>query len=221
MDLYAELLRGQNRPIPGDCSNSTSSSFTMLLLRTNVIYINMRGIALLFFGSPFAEAWFLFNSWEWKLRICKCDKKSGRKLWFGAYVYSQVFLFFGVGSNSSAISFIQFCRQIIHQFMPENSFDSVQIGVRNQSWNKGGSKSNVTNVSIWSMGFIRAQTLCIPLTHPTEKETNTVRFFPFSNHFSEAVTINKIVDGVHIAALILWHSILILPLFQDSLLTPL
>ena len=33
-----------------------------------------------------------------------------------------------------------FCSPIILQFVPENSFDSVQIGVSNQSWNKGGVK---------------------------------------------------------------------------------
>ena len=50
----------------------------------------------------------------------------------------QSFLFFGVRSYILAISFIQVCSPIILQFKPENSFDSVQIGVSNQSLNTGG-----------------------------------------------------------------------------------
>ena len=48
--------------------------------------------------------------------------------------------------------FIQFGSLIIHQFKPENSFGLVQIGVRNQSLNKGGSKSmsQIFQYEVWS-----------------------------------------------------------------------
>ena len=35
---------------------------------------------------------------------------------------------------------MQFSSKIIHQFKPENLFDSIQIGITNQSLNKGGVK---------------------------------------------------------------------------------
>ena len=53
--------------------------------------------------------------------------------------------FFGGISNFSAISFLQFCSPIIHQFIPENSFDLLHIGVSNQSGNKGGVKIECHN----------------------------------------------------------------------------
>ena len=47
--------------------------------------------------------------------------------------HTVFFSVFGVISNRSAISFVQLCSLIIHQPMPENSFDSVQNGVSGQN----------------------------------------------------------------------------------------
>ena len=61
-----------------------------------------------------------------------------------------------VGSKSLNVSLcplpgsVQFCIPIIHQFKPENSFDSVQIVDGNKSLNNGGVKiiCHKINVSI-------------------------------------------------------------------------
>ena len=72
-------------------------------------------------------------------------------------VYSSVFHFFRV---ISAISFITFCSLIIYQFMPENSFGSVQIRVSNQSSNKGRVKIELRKCCNIKYGHdLRADTL--------------------------------------------------------------
>ena len=43
-------------------------------------------------------------------------------------------------SSFSVISSLLFCSPIIHQFIPENSFDFIQIRVSSQSCNRAGVK---------------------------------------------------------------------------------
>ena len=47
--------------------------------------------------------------------------------------HTVFFSVFGVISNRSAISFLHLCSLIIHQPMPKNSLDSVQIGASGQN----------------------------------------------------------------------------------------
>ena len=86
------------------------------------------------------------------------------------YAYSRFFLFFGV--RWSMFQVIHLYSSVAHQFMLENSVDSVLIGVSNQSWNKGGIP--IECHKYFNMKYGR---------HPREdmrirqkKETHTVRF---------------------------------------------
>ena len=88
--------------------------------------------------------------------IYPTKKNACSRIFFCFFFWSQI--------KYSTISFIQFSSSIINQLKPENTFNSVKIGVSNQSLNKEGVKTKCHKCFNMKYGHHPPQISCTSLT---------------------------------------------------------
>ena len=99
-----------------------------------------------FLSWTFVNFWWFFLFWFWSRDVGFNGKPN--KIETHTQEFFRIF---------KIRSMIQSCSPIIHQFQPENSVDSVEVGGCNQSLNKGGVKIKRHKFSIWSTATMCAR----------------------------------------------------------------
>ena len=133
-------------------------------------------------------------------------------IWLYFSELDQIFLLFHLYSSVAQTS-TRLCSKIHLIWFKSESI----ISHEKREW----SKSNVTNISIWSMVTISAQTHCKSSKNPTKQDTSS-KIFPFSLLFlGLKTTTNKVVNGVQHTWRGWWPYFILKHLWQLVLTSPL